>query len=315
MLNELKNLECCGSKDWLLYLLDDVIGKNRIKIKDIKIICSHAHGKQPISVDNILAYCLTLGWIQELDDYISLSPQVLRTINNGEDLNLALVVSTLDQLFLEDVFDSNMFYYESIKRCYAFKNERFPLALSCVRNMLISQGFLISQINAQGKKFYVASEFEGLIAKKCSVKRKTISLESLKKQIENNEIAGEKAELFVLSFEQKRLESPLNEQVKRISEIDVSAGYDIVSFDSKESEEPDRFIEVKAVSCKGFYWSNNEYEVAKLKGDSYYLYLVELSQIKKTNYIPVIIKNPAVNIMKSEDWFVEPQSYFVKYSQ
>ena len=312
MLNELRNLENCGSKDWLLFFINDVVGNNNIKLKDIKIICSHVHGKQPISVDNLIIYCVTFGWIQVSNDIISLSPQIIQCISSGKNLNTVLITSTLNQLFLNNIFDSEMFYYEPIKRCYAFKNERFPLALSCVRNMLISQGCLLAYKTNPGKRFYVAPEFEGIIAKQCCFKRRTMSLERLKKQIEDNEVAGENAELFVLTFEQKRLGYPLNEQVRRISEIDVSAGYDIVSFESEESNEPDRFIEVKALSGKGFYWSNNECEVAKLKGGSYYLYLVELSQVEKPSYSPIIIKDPYVNIMNSEDWLVEPQSYFVK---
>lgn len=32
----------------------------------------------------------------------------------------------------------------------------------------------------------------------------------------------------------------------------------------------DRFIGVKAISSSGFYYSKNEYETAKLKGEPYY---------------------------------------------
>ena len=142
---------------------------------------------------------------------------------------------------------------------------------------------------------------------------KQLSLEQLKKQLENNELAGEKAELFVLEYEKKRLGQPLCEKVRRISEIDVTAGYDIVSFDSNQSLEPNRFVEVKAASSAGFYWSRNEYEIAKLKGDTYYLYLVELNKVNQQDYSPQIIQNPAVNIMETDEWFVESQSYFIKH--
>lgn len=89
------------------------------------------------------------------------------------------------------------------------------------------------------------------------------------------------------------------------------AGYDIVSFECRQSQELNRFIEVKAVSGSGFYWSRNEYEIAKLKEESYYLYLVELNKINEMDYIPEIIQNPALNIMEKDEWFVEAQSYFV----
>lgn len=137
-------------------------------------------------------------------------------------------------------------------------------------------------------------------------------MEALKKQLEGSEIAGEKAELFVLSYEKKRIGKPLCESVQRISEIDVAAGYDIVSFNSAQSQHPDRFIEVKAISESGFYWSKNEYAIAKLKGNQYYLYLVELSRTNEPGYVPEIIQNPAMNVIETDRWIVEPQSYFLR---
>ena len=89
------------------------------------------------------------------------------------------------------------------------------------------------------------------------------------------------------------------------------AGYDIVSYNSAVSTKPDRFIEVKAVSKEGFYWSNNEYETAKLLGAKYYLYLVNLSLIHQDDYLPEIINNPAEIIARGENWMMEPQSYRV----
>lgn len=125
-------------------------------------------------------------------------------------------------------------------------------------------------------------------------------------------LIGEKAELFVLEFEKNRLGAPLAGKVRRISEVDVTAGYDIISYNSVKSKETDRFIEVKAISSSGFYWSKNEYETAKLKGETYYLYLVDLHKINQPDYVPEIVQNPAVAIMESEAWLVEAQSYSIR---
>ena len=211
------------------------------------------------------------------------------------------------------MMDASMFYYDSVQCCYAFKNELFPLSLSGVRNVLISQGFLIPLRDTQMTRFYISPTYETLIAKHCKARRKQLSLEQLKKQLEKNELAGEKAEVFVFEHEKKRLGQPLGEKVRWISEIDVTAGYDIVSFNSNQSLEPDRFIEVKAVSNAGFYWSRNEYEIAKLKGNTYYLYLVDLNSIDEQDYSPQMIQNQAVNVMDTDEWFVESQSYYVKH--
>lgn len=313
MLDVLKNLKYLGDKDGLPFFICNVIGSSQIRVKDAEIICARSPGKHYLSVEDLISYCHTLGWIQISEDVVSASPDIVPLLNDKEKLNEALIVSTVNQLFKEAIMGANMFYYDSVQCCYAFKNELLPLSLSSVRNVLISQGFLIPSRDAQGTRFYISPTYDALVAKHCKARRKQLYLDQLKKQLESNELAGEKAELFVLEYEKNRLGQPLCEKVRRISEIDVAAGYDIVSFDSSQSREPDRFVEVKAVSNAGFYWSRNEYEIAKLKGDAYYLYLVELSRINQQNYAPQIIQNPATTVMKSQEWFVEAQTFFIKH--
>ncbi|HPY98725.1 MAG TPA: DUF3883 domain-containing protein [Clostridia bacterium] len=313
MLDELKNLEYYGNKESLLFFICDVIGYGKIKSKDAKVVCEHAPGKKHLSVEDLTKYCLALGWIHLSDNRISVSPSIIHLLNDKEKLNDTLILSTVKQLFNEHILDSNMFFYDSVRCCYAFRNELLPLSLSTVRNMLISQGFLMPLRDTQGTRFHISPKYETLIAKYCKSNRKQFSLKILKEQIEQNEIAGEEAELFVLSYEKKRIGKPLCSNIKRISEIDVAAGYDIISFESSQSQELNRYIEVKAVSSSGFYWSSNEYEIARLKGKSYYLYLVELSKINEPDYSPEIIQDPAMNVMKSDRWLVEAQSYFIKH--
>ena len=311
MLEELKNLNYHGGKDGLLFFIRDVIGNGRIKIRDVKIICSHSFGRQALFVEDLVEYCCALGWVEVSDDVLSISHEIKNRIEDNDILNEALIISTIKQLFKEKIFKADMFFYDTIQGGYGFKNELLPLSFSCVRNVLISQGFFIPDRVSTVTHFYISTAYENIVANYCRESRRQVSLEKLKKQIEKNEIVGEKAELFVLSYEKKRIGQPLCERIKRISEIDVTAGYDIISFDSINSQEPDRFIEVKAVSSSGFYWSRNEYEIAKLKGDSYFLYLVDLRRIDEAEYVPNMIRNPAVCIMESGEWFVESQSYHI----
>lgn len=314
MLDELiRNIKYQVGKDGLLFFFCDVLGHNEIPIQDVEVICSHAQGKRHLSASDIISYCIAFGWINKVAEIISVSPFLDNFIRDKETLNTQLVLSTIEQLFDNELFNPNMFSFDSIHCCYSFKNELLPLSLSSVRNVLISQGFLITERDNKGTHFYISSHYDNIIATYCKTKRKQLSLSKLKKQIEDNELAGEKAELFVLAFEKARIGQPLSEKIKRISEIDVSAGYDIVSFNSCESQKADRFIEVKAISNFGFYWSRNEYEIAKLKGEMYYLYLVELSRINEQGYIPQIINNPATNIMKNDLWFIDVESYHIKH--
>lgn len=296
----------------MLFFICDVIGCGGIMLRDAEILCSHAPSNSRLSVEDLVNYCLAFGWIQIDADTISISPSLIALTADRDALNNKLILSAVGQLFAQEILSSTMFSYDAVHCRYSFKNELLPLCLSGIRNTLISQGFLIPIRDIQSTHFFIAPVYENLIAKYCKDKRKQFSIEMLKKQLEDNEIAGEKAELFVLSFEKQRIGHPLCEEIKRISEIDTSAGYDVVSFNSCQSRVPDRFIEVKAISSSGFYWSKNEYDIAKLKGEQYYLYLVELSRINDPVYVPEMIQDPASVIMNADEWFVEAQSYHIK---
>jgi len=312
MLEELRKINYRDGKQGLLYFLCEVIGTHSVSIRDAEIICSHNPGNSTCSVSEIVGYCVEFGWIRRSENLLSIDDSIQPYVSDKNQLNKALIESSLKQLFEAEIFNSDMFFYDSVQSCYGFRNENLPLHFSCVRDVLLSQGFLAVQRNVIGRKFFVEAAYESYIAKYCKKQRKILTLERLKKQIEANEVAGEAAEEFVLSYEKKRIGLPLCNRIKRISEIDVTAGYDIVSFDSPESNEWDRLIEVKAVSKSGFFWSRNEYEIAKLKGDRYYIYLVELSKTQSQNYSPEIIQNPADKIMLSDEWLVESQTFSVK---
>lgn len=85
-----------------------------------------------------------------------------------------------------------------------------------------------------------------------------------------------------------------------------------MSVNTPDSMKTNRFIEVKAISEAGFFWSKNEYEVARLLATDYYLYLIDLTKICSDNYEPEIINNPAQQITENSMWLIEPQSYHVQ---
>lgn len=145
-------------------------------------------------------------------------------------------------------------------------------------------------------------------------KRQLVNLEELQKKLRQDAEHGEQAERFALNYEIARLKQlGINKEPLVISSFDVMAGYDMVSFESELSEKYDRFIEVKSVSSDlEFFWSANEYMVAKEKEGKYFLYLVELGKIRESSYSPTIISDPANSIMSSGDWLVEPQNYRIR---
>jgi len=140
-----------------------------------------------------------------------------------------------------------------------------------------------------------------------------VSQDELLLNLEKQRKQGMIAEKWVLEYEKKRITKlELIEKIKMISDIDVQAGYDIISFNDKNSTHYDRCIEVK--SYRGglhFYWSRNESEIALLKGDKYFLYLIDFDKISMPNYQPIIIQNPKKFLHEDNGWIVETQSYFI----
>lgn len=140
----------------------------------------------------------------------------------------------------------------------------------------------------------------------------------LEQALQQNRKLGTLAEEAVVDFEKSRLKFlgvPEAESVRRISDLDVGAGYDIQSFDGdKRSFEHDRFIEVKAsVETElRFYWTANEHRVAEKLGDRYWIYFVGGFHENPTAQIkPVMIRNP-VKRLKELAFTLESSVYLVR---
>lgn len=314
MLEELRNLKYSPTKEGIIYFLTDIMGKNKYDISVLNVLCAHAPGRYQLSTSYMLCYCLTFGWILYENGEYFLSKEIAGGVSDKTKLNDKLIEDTIIILFDAHLINPEMFVYDAEFDSIRFRNELFPLEYSAIRNTLISQGLFELNRTSQRTFFYLAEEYTNIISTIIKKQKKQISLEQLKKKLEKNVAVGELAEQFVLEFERKRLSDDKRNKIRIISSIDVTAGYDIVSYETNSSTEIDRFIEVKAINHeKGFFWSENEYEVAKLKGTRYYLYLVNLEKISKVNYEPMMICNPANSIMKSENWLVETQTYHVRY--
>ena len=144
---------------------------------------------------------------------------------------------------------------------------------------------------------------------------KKISPEEFKIDQEKKRINGLEAEKFVLKFETNRLKN--KKEIDWVAEYIVNEGYDIASYNKIEDEQPNRFIEVKSYDGPKayFYWSRNEYQVAKLKGECYWIYLVNRSKIKNEGYEPEKYQDPFNTILGDHniDWIEEVDKYKISY--
>ena len=147
--------------------------------------------------------------------------------------------------------------------------------------------------------------------------KKKMSHEELLLQLQKRQEDGDKGELFVVDYETRRLSNSALIP-RRVSQIDVSAGYDILSFENSTSLHYDRYIEVKSFrGIPHFYWSLNEKSTAEALANKYFIYLVDLNQLEQDSngtYVPLIIQNPAEEL-KNEKWYVEANSFRVSLIQ
>jgi hypothetical protein len=160
-----------------------------------------------------------------------------------------------------------------------------------------------------GRFWPVTHDFESVLIKGTKAhlnhdwkKTTGLSLEELKRKLANQEKAGEEAELWVLSKEKERLKNhPFKDEIARISEKFVTAGFDIVSFKTTQSLDFDKFIEVKSfANTPEFYLTSNEVDKAKELGSNYILVVVDRSRIGDPQYKPIEIINP-YNVLLTGD--------------
>lgn len=316
MLNELRKHREIGSKDDILYFLKIIIGENRVRMNDIYTLCCHAPGLVGLNPKAVLDFCT---WIEltcvtpDMDEcYLNLD--ISSILENEDALTYEIIYRTLKLLFKYEILKPEHFTYMITINRFVFNNHLLQLDYAAIRNVLISFGFINIHRDGGLRIFVIDDIYERELVTFISDYNKNISLLQLQKKLKQNEEAGNLAELFVMDYESKRLiNNQRNMSVRRISVIDVLAGYDIASFESPHSIVHDRFIEVKAISeGDGFHWSINEINIAKLKREQYYLYLVDLQNINNCNYMPTIIRNPVKSVLDSDEWFIEAQSFFIK---
>ncbi len=180
---------------------------------------------------------------------------------------------------------------------------------SDLRNFLISS----KKIDYKDDKYY-------LIDKKIldQSKHKEFSPEQLKKVLENRNKIGLDAEKLVAKYEAEKIKEFNNDlKIDHIALRDVSAGYDIKSYEKINQSINEIYIEVKAVSKSNykFHLSIQENQTANKLKDKFYLYLlpVDYTNSEKFDYSKLLKIN---NVHKSifgnkNDWAVDNDGFVI----
>ncbi|MBD0725380.1 hypothetical protein B6A10_09335 [Flavobacterium sp. L1I52] len=268
----------------------------------------HHKGKINLNIDFTLLLFEQLNIVYLESDKIQLCNPEIKNLNfdlySYQDW---FSKTLLDFLIKENVISLSEIKYESQIDKYVLPRFNIKYKYACYRNLLISLS-IIEKSN-EGN-FYIGDLLINYIISENKVKRKITEAELLKK-LEEQRSLGETGELFVINYETQRLSSRNDtNKIKRISLMDVTAGYDIISFNDDYSNSLDRFIEVKTFKGKPhFHWSSNEIQTAKIKSKNYHLYLIDATKITDTSYTPLIIYDPVSYFEKSNEWISSPDSF------
>ena len=309
MLIELKRCNSIGDIDGLLFLLSILLGKSKVSRSEINNRCAIENGIT-VNCSGAIAFLEYLKLVEITENSVIPTDTINRLCAKSREDTINEVVQLCLVKMIEDgIFDHDTLVFDAEKGHLSIKRSAFPLAYAAVRNFLTLAGVLEKEKNGE---IGVTDYYESTFVKDLKERRKKFTLEQLLKQQEEQNKRGMEAEEFVLKLERNRIPGK-SHKIKRISDFDVAARYDIVSYASESSDKYDRFLEVKCYLGKPyFYWSENECDIAKQKGDKYVLCLVEYTRIGESGYQPQYIQDPYNVIFSDDSWLVNTASYKVQ---
>ena len=309
MLIELKRCNSIGNINGLLFLISIIAGKDKISRDEIRNRCALENGVT-VNCPGAVAFLEYLRLVEALPDAVVPTDELnsLRDIQ-GDKIIKRLVALSINRLIEDGIFDKDATGFDAEKGRLTIKRSAFPLAYAAIRNFLTTAGALDKEENGA---ISVSDDYESDWTSQLGKRREKFSLEQLLKRQEEQSKRGLEAEEFVLFLEKQR-NPDLAHRIKRISDFDVAAGYDIISYENANSKGYDRFIEVKSyIGSPHFFWSENECDVAKIKGNKYILCLVDYSRMHEPGYTPEYIRNPYENILEGDQWLVNTASYRIQ---
>ena len=308
MNQELKSHSTIGDYAGIMFFAKHVLTNDKVVLSSLLEQCQV---NQDISLNfNCAVEAFAFLGLTESNSRSIQSTGIVTYTGSDEDLRKKLCGRCLDILLSEGLIDINAVSLNESSVVFSLSKRAFSFDSAIFRNMLISLDFLFYKDGL----YYVENNSTEVFAKKISTRRKQVSLEDLKKSLEEQQRMGDDGEQFVMHLEKLRLCDAKAKRVIRISQVDVAAGYDIASFESDDSPSFDRFIEVKTYTGKlHFHWSANEIEIAKLRRERYCLCLVDYSRIKEDGYLPFYIVNPFDNVFESNEWLRSPDSYSFEF--
>lgn len=315
MLEEISNFENLGSPSYFLELIRIL----KIETEWSKVYINRHFFDRMIDWRNVFDWCINLwiiAWVIIEDDLtIKLNKNFSSYTQDNLDFRIYLLRNLIFKI-KDDIIFNNIFSYPNISydlnnHAVEISNVWFWFKYRNFKQLLIDFWFITPSPDVSSK-FLLNKEYKVLYDELIFNKehKRKMWMRELNLILEKQQIEWEKAELYVIQYEKNRLE--WKKSVSWVAEYDVCAWYDIASFNDIASIDYDRYIEVKSyIWKKGFYWSKNEVETSKIKGETYFIYLINREKMYDADYIPEIIQNPIQNILKNNNWFKEIDKYYI----
>lgn len=320
MLKDLRKYQNLGTPDYFFELFNNI--KNNKSTNWRKEDLEGLFYNKIISGRSIFDGCLELAIkikiLVQNEDFILLNSSFeiyLNSINQMKDrFNLFLFEAIKKDRDFLTIFSSRYLSHDIIYKSLQISNSAFGLKFTNFKQLLIDFNILNEHPTKLFNSFIINQRYKTLFDKTVlpEIKKRKIGIEEFKRKMEQQQIFGEEAEKFVLKFEHLRLNE--KKEIDWVAEYIVNEGYDIASYNSESDKEPNRFIEVKSYdgNTPYFYWSRNEYNVAKLKKNEYWIYLVNRKKMNDSGYEPIMKQNPIESIIESVEWEKEIDKYRIK---
>jgi hypothetical protein len=320
MLKELSKYDNLGSPQYFFELFNAMSSNEALwTLSDIQYLFFNKliDGQRIFDGCVDLAICIEILKVSE-KNIISINENFIAFLNSQKQLSdkfiERLFLALKDDDNFHNIFSSQHISYDIIYHTIQINSSAFGFVYSNFKQLLLDFEVLKIHPSPELRKYIINSRYKKIFDKVIlpEIKKRKVGIDNLKSSLEQKQIYGEEAEKFVLKFEKLRLNN--KKGIDWVAEYSIAEGYDISSFDTEESESNDRFIEVKSYSgvIPYFFWSRNEMDVARIKGNQYYLYLVNRDEMNIENYSPIIIKNPFVNVLKNEDWNKQVEAYKIE---
>lgn len=319
MLNDLRKYDCLGTPNYFFELFTTLKSNptSNWQRSDLeKLFYNRVIDNRPI-IDGGIELAVRINVIQQTESFFQLNTEFETHINSVTQMvdrfNQFLFRTLKNDSDFLNIFSSKYLSHDVIYKSLQLNNSAFGFKYSNFKQLLLDFNLISEHPTPEFRSYIISQRYKKLFDKSVlpEIKKRKIGIEEFRKSMEQQQIYGEEAEKFVLEYETERLKN--KKEIVWVAEYIVNEGYDIASYNEIEDEYPNRFIEVKSYDGpKGyFYWSRNEYQVAKLKGENYWIYLINRSKMKNEGYEPERYQNPFNTILGEHniDWIEEVDKY------